>query len=83
MQFAWIRSEAKGFSGETNFFLHLKSNIDWEALIKPRMNYGAFLFHKLEKTQLQKLEKIQCRAIRGARVYRNSTPTNIMLAEDE
>jgi hypothetical protein len=41
------------------------------------------IFHKLEKKQLQKLENIQCRAIRGALVYRSSTPTNVMLAEAE
>jgi hypothetical protein len=37
------------------------------------MEYRAFLSHKLKKKQLQKLEKIQYRAIRGALSYRSST----------
>jgi hypothetical protein len=45
------------------------------------MEHGAFLFHKLKKKQLQKLEKIQYGAIGGALGYQSSTPTNIMLAE--
>ncbi|PNF30200.1 hypothetical protein B7P43_G08428 [Cryptotermes secundus] len=53
----------------------------YKALIRSRMEYGAFLFHKLKKKQAQKLEKIQYRAIRGALGYRSSTPTNVMLAE--
>jgi hypothetical protein len=38
----------------------------YKALIRSRMEYGAFLFHKLKKKQAQKPEKIQYRAIRGA-----------------
>jgi hypothetical protein len=53
----------------------------YNALIRSRMEYGAFLFHKLKKNQAQKLEKIQYRAICGALGYRSSTPTNVMLAE--
>jgi hypothetical protein len=47
------------------------------------MEHGTFLFHKLKKNQLQKVEKIQYeyRAIWGALGYQSSTPTNIMLAE--
>jgi hypothetical protein len=50
-------------------------------MIRSRMEYRAFLFHKLKKKQAQKLEKIQYRAIRGALGYQSSTPTNVMLAE--
>jgi hypothetical protein len=53
----------------------------YKAFVRLRMEYGAFLFHKLKKKQLQKLEKIQYRAIRGALGYRSSTLTNIMLTE--
>jgi hypothetical protein len=45
------------------------------------MEYGAFLFHKLQRKQLQKLQKIQYRAIRGVLGYWSSTATNIMLGE--
>jgi hypothetical protein len=33
----------------------------YKALIRSRMEHRAFLFHKLKKKQLQKLEKIQDR----------------------
>jgi hypothetical protein len=52
-----------------------------KALLRSRMEYGEFLFHKLKKKQAQKLEKIHHRAIRGTLDYRNTTPTNVMLAE--
>jgi hypothetical protein len=53
----------------------------YKALIRSRVEYGAFLFHKVKNKQVQKLEKIHYRAIRGALGYRNRTTTNIMLAE--
>jgi hypothetical protein len=40
-----------------------------------------FLFHKLNKSQALKLERLQYRALRGALGYRNSTLTNVNLAE--
>jgi hypothetical protein len=52
----------------------------YKAFIRSRMEYGAFLFHKLKKKRAQNLEKIQYKTIRGALGYRCSTPTNIMLA---
>jgi hypothetical protein len=54
-----------------------------KALIRSKMEYGALLFNKLKKKQLQKLQKIPYRAIRGALGYWSSTLTNIMLAEAE
>jgi hypothetical protein len=53
----------------------------YKALMRPRMEYGAFLFHKLRKKQTQKLEKMQYRAISGALGYRSSTLTKVMLTE--
>jgi hypothetical protein len=54
----------------------------FKAIIRSRMEYRSFLFHKLKKKQLQKLEKmIQHSAICGALGYWSSTPTNIMIAE--
>jgi hypothetical protein len=53
----------------------------YKSLIRWRTEYGAFLFNKLKKKQLQKLEKIQYRAIRRALAYQSSTPTTVMLAE--
>jgi hypothetical protein len=53
----------------------------YKVLIRSRIEYGAFLFHKLKKKQLQKLERIKYRTIRGALGYRHSTATNIMLPE--
>jgi hypothetical protein len=53
----------------------------YTALIRSRTEYGTFLFHKLKKKQLQKLVKIQYRAIRGALGYWSSTPTDTKLAE--
>jgi hypothetical protein len=53
----------------------------YNALIRSRMEHGAFLFNKLKEKQLQKLEKIRYRAVRGALGYRSSTLTNVMLAE--
>jgi hypothetical protein len=53
----------------------------YKALMRSRMEYGAFLFHKLKKKQAQKLEIIQYRPIRGALGYRSSTQINVMLAE--
>jgi hypothetical protein len=47
------------------------------------MEYGAFIFYELKKKQLQKVEKLKYRAIRGALGYRSSTPANVMLAEDK
>jgi hypothetical protein len=44
-----------------------------KALIRLRMKYEAFLFNKLKKKQLQKLEKIKYRAICGALGYWSST----------
>jgi hypothetical protein len=55
--------------------------IIYKALIRSKMECGAFLFHKLKKNQAQKLEKIQYRVIYGALGYRCSTPINVMLAE--
>jgi hypothetical protein len=52
-----------------------------KALIRLRMGFGAFLFRKLKKKQLQKLDRIQYRAIRGVLDYQSSTPTKVMLAE--
>jgi hypothetical protein len=42
----------------------------YKAFIRSGMEYGAVLFHKLKKKQLQKLEKIQQSAISGALGYR-------------
>jgi hypothetical protein len=53
----------------------------YKALIRSRMEYGTCLVHKLRKKQIQKLEKIQYRAIHGALGYWSSTPTTVMLAE--
>jgi hypothetical protein len=53
----------------------------YKASRRCRIEYGAYLLHKLKKKQAQKPEKIQYRAIRGALGYRSSTPTNVMLAE--
>jgi hypothetical protein len=39
------------------------------------MEYRAVSCHKLKKKQLQKLEKIQYRAIHGALRYWSNTPT--------
>jgi hypothetical protein len=55
----------------------------YKALIRSRMENRALPFHKLQEKQLQKLEEIQYRAIRGALGYRSSTLTNIRLAEDK
>jgi hypothetical protein len=48
----------------------------YKALIRTRMECGAFLFHKLKKKQLQKRENLQFREIRRALGYRSNTPTN-------
>jgi hypothetical protein len=53
----------------------------YKAFIRSRMEFGAFILHKLKKKQLQMLENIQYRTVRGALYYRSSTPTDIMLAE--
>jgi hypothetical protein len=47
----------------------------YKALVRSKMDYGRFLFHKLKETELQKLEKIQHRAIRETLGYRGSTPS--------
>lgn len=52
----------------------------YKALVRSRIEYGAFLF-TLTTTQQKTLDKIQFRALRLAMGYRQSTPTNVILAE--
>jgi hypothetical protein len=40
-----------------------------------------FLFHNLNNSQAQKLDRLQYRALKGALEYGNSAPTNVILAE--
>lgn len=53
----------------------------YEALIRSRLKYGCVILGDLSPQLLEKLNKIQFRAIRAALGYRMSTPTNVMLAE--
>jgi len=52
----------------------------YRALIRSRSEYGASLF-TLTAIQKGKLELIQCRGVRSALGYRQSTPNNVLLAE--
>lgn len=51
------------------------------ALIMSRLEYGGFLFHNLSKSSSLKLMRLQYKALRFVLGLRNSTPTNVILAE--
>lgn len=53
----------------------------YTALVRSRIEYGAFFFHNLPTKQSIQLERIQFKALRAALGYRISTPTNVILAE--
>lgn len=50
-------------------------------IIRSSLEYDCFVFAGVCDSLLSKLERIQLQAIRLALGYRNSTPSNIMLAE--
>lgn len=71
----YLRSTWKG--ADPSLMLKL-----YKALIRSRIEYGAFLFN-LTTSQQNILDKIQYQAVRLSMGYRQSTPTNVMLAESK
>lgn len=55
----------------------------YNALIRSRIEYGCFFLHNLPKSLAIRLDRIQFKALRLAMGYRNSTPTNVILAESK
>lgn len=53
----------------------------YKALVRSRIEYGAIIFYPLNNSLKSRLERIQNKAIRLALGLRNSTPTNVTLAE--
>lgn len=53
----------------------------YRTLIRSRLDYGTFLLHNLNKTQVLLFDRLQWRALRLALGCRMSTPTNVILAE--
>jgi hypothetical protein len=45
------------------------------------MEYGALLFHELNKSKAQKLDRLQYRTLKGALGHRNNTRPDVTLAE--
>lgn len=55
----------------------------YKSFVRSFIEYGSFIYFPSQKTRIEKLEKIQCSAIRAALGYRISTPKNILLAESK
>lgn len=53
----------------------------YRALVRSTIEYGAFLFYNLTRSDLQKLNKIQLQNIKAALGYSASTPNNVVLYE--
>ena len=54
-----------------------------KCFVRSIIDYASFVYYPTRKNLADKLEKIQYAAIRFALGYRNSTPTNILLAESK
>lgn len=53
----------------------------YKSIIRSLTEYANFIYHPTMKNQATKLERAQFLGIRTALGYRNSTPTNVMVAE--
>ena len=55
----------------------------YKNFVRSHIDYGCFVYFPTRANLREQLEKIQYSAIRSALGYRNSTPTNILLAESK
>lgn len=55
----------------------------YKSYVRSIMEYGLFVYYPRDWKGKETLEKIQYKGIRIAMGYRNSTPTNVMLAESK
>lgn len=53
----------------------------YESIVRSITEYGNFIYYPEERTERIKMERAECAGIRTALGYRNSTPTNVMIAE--
>ena len=55
----------------------------YKSFVRSIIDYGSYIYFPKLKSLSEKLEKIQFTAIRAALGYRNTTPTNILIAESK
>ena len=55
----------------------------YKSYIRPIIEYGSFVYYPTRNVHAKKLEKIQYSALRTSLGFRNSTPTNILIAESK
>ena len=55
----------------------------YKSFVRSTLEYGCFIFFPTQKTQIEKIERIQYAAIRYSFGYRISTPVNVLLSESK
>lgn len=56
---------------------------DLQIYVRSVMEYGMFIYFPRDTRGKETMEKLQYKGIRTAMGYKNSTPTNVMLAESK